>query len=95
LAGMLGKVAVVVVMEEKMMVVMMMVVVVIRRIEFEGQVLCNGDGADVIYGDGNDVQCSYFFKRAQFFKKAGEKRALFQQKNGQKTGEKTGAFCFL
>ena len=33
------------------------------------------------------VQCSHFFERAKFYKKTGEKRALFQQKNGQKTGE--------
>ena len=33
------------------------------------------------------MQCCYIFKRAQFHKKTGEKRALFKQKNGQKTGE--------
>ena len=33
------------------------------------------------------TQCCYFFKREPFYKKTGEKRALFQQKNGRKTGE--------
>ena len=32
-------------------------------------------------------QCCYFFKRAKYYEKTGEKRALFQQKNGQKTGK--------
>ena len=32
-------------------------------------------------------QCSYFFKRAKYYEKTGEKRALLQKKNGQKTGE--------
>ena len=34
-----------------------------------------------------NVQCCYFFKRAKYYEKTGEKWALFQQKNGQKTGE--------
>ena len=33
------------------------------------------------------IQCREFFKRAHFYKKTGEKRAPFQQKKGQKTGE--------
>ena len=35
----------------------------------------------------NPIQCSQVFEQAKFYKKTGEKRALFQQKNGQKTGE--------